>query len=255
MNGVGRRGPRAAAMVEASSAPRSSSRSGIAWRVTAPMSAVLGDARRTLEEDYLGRRQAVRELAEEAANAEHETDEERRRRVGKARRRERQRRRRRKLPVMRHRGQTRLRKLYCGVHRAEPYDRAGAADSDLSPPCDAAGFRYPPSVERPQNYMTPDGAKRLVDELRRLVEVERPKVVPGGLRRGGAGGPQRERRVHLRQETPSRDRSPDPVSHEAARRRGRRPKGRGTDRRRIFRSDGRSRGRGRQARALHPRGR
>jgi transcription elongation factor GreB len=28
-----------------------------------------------------------------------------------------------------------------------------------------------------KNYMTPDGAKRLADELRKLVEVERPKVV------------------------------------------------------------------------------
>jgi transcription elongation factor GreB len=33
------------------------------------------------------------------------------------------------------------------------------------------------AVDRPQNYMTPDGAKRLADELRRLVERERPKVV------------------------------------------------------------------------------
>src|ERR1700753_3848535 len=32
-------------------------------------------------------------------------------------------------------------------------------------------------VDRPQNYMTKDGAKRLADELRRLVETERPKVV------------------------------------------------------------------------------
>ncbi|HVW30831.1 MAG TPA: transcription elongation factor GreB [Polyangiaceae bacterium] len=32
-------------------------------------------------------------------------------------------------------------------------------------------------MDRPQNYMTPDGAKRLADELRRLVEVERPRVV------------------------------------------------------------------------------
>jgi len=29
----------------------------------------------------------------------------------------------------------------------------------------------------PQNYMTPEGAKRLSDELQRLVEVERPRVV------------------------------------------------------------------------------
>lgn len=32
-------------------------------------------------------------------------------------------------------------------------------------------------MDRLQNYMTPDGAKRLADELRRLVEVERPRVV------------------------------------------------------------------------------
>ncbi|HEX3595684.1 MAG TPA: transcription elongation factor GreB [Polyangiaceae bacterium] len=32
-------------------------------------------------------------------------------------------------------------------------------------------------MERPQNYMTPDGARRLADELRRLVELERPRIV------------------------------------------------------------------------------
>ena len=54
---------------------------------------------------------------------------------------------------------------------------SGARSRDAPLLARQARFATLEPVERPQNYMTPDGARRLADELRRLVEVERPRVV------------------------------------------------------------------------------
>ena len=79
---------------------------------------------------------------------------------------------------------------------------------------------------RRRNYMTPGGFARLTGELDQLVAQRAARA----RRDGRVGGRQRrplgERRLHLRQEAPARDRPPHPLPDQAARRRrGRRPGG------------------------------
>ena len=70
-----------------------------------------------------------------------------------------------------------------------------------------------------KNYMTPGGFARLKDELDRLVDKERPRARGHGLVGGRQRRPLGKRRLHLRQEAPARNRSPHPLSDQAARRR------------------------------------
>jgi hypothetical protein len=66
----------------------------------------------------------------------------------------------------------------------------------------------PPGIK---NYMTPQGHRHMQDELHQLLRVERPKMVAssdlGGWKRRSVG----ERRLHLQQTPPTRDRSAHPL--------------------------------------------
>ena len=94
-------------------------------------------------------------------------------------------------------------------------DSDGGDEDPQSPP-------LPPSGK---NYITPAGYARLEAELRKLVEVERPEVEDRRLGRF-ARRSLRERRLHLRQAAPARDRPPRAFPHQAAGKRGNRALGR-----------------------------
>jgi len=67
--------------------------------------------------------------------------------------------------------------------------------------CERAGFGYAAqTLEPPRNYMTPDGAKSLADELKKLVEIERPRVVQEVSDAAAQGDRSEKRGIHLRQE-------------------------------------------------------
>src|SRR5260370_879855 len=48
-----------------------------------------------------------------------------------------------------------------------------------------------------KNYLTPDGARRLREELERLVQVERPRVVSETKHQGLSGGSPHQRQLRM----------------------------------------------------------
>ena len=127
-----------------------------------------------------------------------------------------------------------------GIH---PRNRRPTDDDDAE-----AG---PPLPAGARNYMTPGGFARLSAELERLVKKERPELVAtvawAASQRRSLG----ERRLHLRQEAPARDRPAHPLPDQAPRhRRGRRSAGDATTTGRpgVLRRDG-HRSRSRAARS------
>ena len=125
----------------------------------------------------------------------------------------------------------------------------GKSECDIIHRIPADMGRFRPPAPAGSKYITPRGRERLRAELDAAVARGAPAGHPGGGGGRRAGRPLRERRVHLRQAAPARNRPPGALPAQAARGHGGRRPAPERSAPRVLRRLGGAGGRGRRAHA------